>query len=91
MECGPHEDPDASCEELLPLRDVIQDAIDGLPPRERWVFDGYVVRRMSLRQLARELGLSKTYIADLRDRAYALLREALEDHDLIRLYLKGQA
>lgn len=79
MSTAPHEEPELSLEELAPLRDWLQDAIDELPPKLRWVFDAYYVRRLSLRELAREIGRSKTQVARLRDEATAELRRLLAE------------
>lgn len=92
MECAPHDEPDLSLEELLPLRDVLADAIDlCLDGRQRWVFEALVIRGESLRSLGRELALSKTHVARLRDEAISLLRTVLEDHPLIERHLNGEA
>lgn len=91
MECAPHDEPELSRSELRPLRDVLQDAIESvLTPREQWVFDGYFIRRRSLRQLGRELSSSKSLVAKIRDIAIQKLREELECEPAIATYLKGK-
>ena len=84
MQCAPGEEPQTSQEELLPLRDVIEDALDVLDPRERWVFNAIIVERMSLRALGRQLQIPKTTVARIRDRAAEHLRKALEDNPEIQ-------
>lgn len=83
----PHTEPEISREERLPLRDVIADALDQLTDEERWVFDALVVRKLSLRQLGRELAISKSSVARHRDQTYARLRELLSAHPTVRSYL----
>jgi RNA polymerase sigma factor (sigma-70 family) len=87
MECAPGQEPLASLEELSPLRDILADAIDALSERDRWIVDSLVTARLSLRQLADQLSLSKTHVARIRDEAMAKLRLALQDNPTIREYL----
>lgn len=89
MEAKPHEDPLPAQETLLALRDVLADAIDRLPELERDVFEACVIRRASLREYASEIGLSKSGIAKIRDRACALLQADLTQHSAIKEYLDG--
>ena len=90
MECAPGQDPQTSQEELLHLRDRLQDAIEMLTDREQWVFNAVVVERKSLRSISRDLQWSKSEIARIRDRAIAQLRILLEDDPLVKEYLDGQ-
>lgn len=81
-----------SIELLLPLRDIIEDALDLLDPKHRFVVNALVIEGMSLSQcavfLAAEIGrdhaYSKTRIARIRDEAFAELRRVLQDHPLIK-------
>lgn len=91
MRCRPFEDPHTPKDELLPMRDVLQDAIEELSPREQWILDALIVRRVSHRALARELGVSKSLIGYLRDQAVTWLRLRLEHEPLIAEYLERQA
>jgi DNA-directed RNA polymerase specialized sigma subunit len=85
MECAPGDEPDASVEELAPLREIIADAMqETLTEREAWIFDALFSRRMSLRKLAAELALSKTHIARIRDEACHKLAAALIVHPEIQ-------
>lgn len=70
METAPHRTPETSKEELLHLREIVQDAIDLLEPGERILFDATVVERRSLRNF----GLPKTTVARRRDKAIRQLR-----------------
>jgi len=74
---------------LLPLRDIIEDAIqESLTDLERWVWNSLVVELMSLRQLERQISIPKTTLARIRDRAQRKLRDALQDHPIIQEYLE---
>jgi hypothetical protein len=81
-----------SIEMLLPLRDVIEDALDLLDPKHRFVVNALVIEGMSLSQcavfLAAEIGrdhaYSKTRIARIRDEAFAALRTVLSDRPEIK-------
>mgnify|MGYP001365026924 CR=1 FL=1 len=88
MVCPPGIDPDPSRDELLPLRDILQDEIENLTEREQWIFDALTSRRLSLRQCGRELGLSFSHIRRIRDNVYTKLRTALIEHEEIRSYLR---
>ncbi len=83
MRSRPHEEAEEAQEELLPLREVLQDAIDNLGERDRWVIDALVVRRISMRALARELGVTKSTIGRWRDKALRELRGVLASEPLV--------
>lgn len=87
MQAAPHTDVDDDIDSLLPVREVLNDAIENLPALERFVFDGCVVERRPLRALAVDLGRSKSGVALIRDRACALLRQALEGDPIIKGHL----
>lgn len=90
MEAEPHCEPQTSRQQLLPLRECLQDAIDHLHPREAWVLNSIVVERLSLRAVARQLGLGKSQIATIRDNALNHLYDELADDPLVIEYLEGQ-
>lgn len=79
MSSAPHEAPSQSLEETAYLRDPIADAIDSLEPRLKWVFEARHYRRLSWRELGREMSLSKSYVARLYEEACSQLREKLWD------------
>lgn len=87
MEAAPGHEPEPTADELLPLREAIQDALEDLDERERFVFDALYVERLSLRHLGRVLSLSKTQVARVRDEATAKLRERLQGHPLVQAHL----
>lgn len=70
-------EPEESLVEKLARLEHVKDAIEALPPRHRWIIEALFYRGVSLRELGRELSLSKTHVARLRDEAFDLLREAL--------------
>jgi RNA polymerase sigma factor (sigma-70 family) len=88
LEAAPHAEVDLSREELLPLRDVIQDALDdALTERERFIFDAIVIERLSLRGLGAITSLSKSQVDRIYKGALAKLRDALQDHPTVKEYL----
>jgi len=89
MEAAPFDFIDWSAEALLPLRDVLADAMDrALTARERWIFERLVIERCSIRAVALSTGLSKTFVHRLRQAAEQKLRDALTEHPLIAAYLR---
>lgn len=87
MSAAPGEQIEASQIELLALRDVIADAIDALPPRNKWVFEQHVIARVPIRQIADWMQLGKSYVWLLVQESKELLREELADHPAIVTYL----
>lgn len=91
LQCAPHEEPALSYAESHLLREAVGAAVEALPPRERWVFDALFTERKSLRAVAREIGYSKSQVANIRDRALTALRATLSHNLLVRRYLNGRA
>lgn len=88
MQCAPGVDPDPSRDSLLPLRDILQDAIERLTPEDQWIFDALFSRRLSLRECARELGHpTHRTIQTKRDEILIRLRTILIESDEVRSYL----
>lgn len=96
MEAPPHHPTDTPQEELLELREIIQDAIETLSPLEQEVVNQNLVSRHSLRQIADTLSaydhkpLSKSGVEYVRNNALRKLRENLSQHPLIKQYLETQ-
>lgn len=88
MEAMPGQEIETSRDELLPLRDILQDAIEKLTPREQWIFDALTTRRLSIRQLGRELSLSKSQIHREGEAIKMKLRTILIEHEEVRGYLR---
>lgn len=88
LEAAPFTEVDLSREELLPLRDVIQDAIeDVLTDRERFIFDAITSERLSLRQVSALISVSKSQVDRIYKASLLKLRDALQDHHLVKEYL----
>lgn len=78
IECAPFAEPEPSVLEKTPRLDLVDAAVyDVLDERERWVIQALFWRRMTLRELGRELALSKTQVARIRDGAMEKLAVAL--------------
>lgn len=75
MEAAPFEEPERSVEEGLLLREAIADAVEALPPRQQWIFEARHYRGMSIRQIAAELNLAKSYVDRLLKQAIATLAQ----------------
>ncbi len=90
METAPHHEPEVSTDEAQPLRELLGAAIDALPPVEREVLEGLVIRRESLSTMARRLAYSRTHVSRIRDTALASLALDLGAHPLILEHLEAQ-
>lgn len=77
MRCAPGEEPRESSAERIDADTAIADGVEALDERERYVIDSLYWRQTTLRELARELSLSKTHVARIRDAALAKLRVEL--------------
>lgn len=91
MECEPFEDPDVSQLSLLPLRDIIADALDELTDEERWMFDAFFVRKLSERQLSAEIQIPKTTLRRRKEKVLDHLRDRLVSNPHIAEYLGSSA
>lgn len=77
---SPEESWDEKQERFGPLRDALEhDEI--LTPREVWVIEAIYWRQIGLRSVGKELSLSKTQVARIRDAALGKLYEALGGAD----------
>ena len=81
-------EPEISVQEAHELRELLADAIDTLPPGERWLFEALFIARLSLRFCARVLDIPKTTLARRRDALLAYLRADLENSPLIQERLR---
>lgn len=90
MEAAPFQEPERSKRERLALRDTLADAIDSLEPIEQWIFEATVIERRSYRQVARDIGYSKSSIHRIRDRAIRKLQEILREDENVSRYLATQ-
>jgi RNA polymerase sigma factor FliA len=80
-------DPEQSLDHAETLN-MLGDAVDGLPERERLVITAYYRQGRSMRDIAEELGVSESRVSQLHARALKLLRasitQALDDTPLNR-------
>lgn len=83
MEAGPLE-PRESQEEQVALREMVLDSLDILNVEEMWLMNAILFERLSLRQIARFIGIPKTTVARYRDKTLAKLRDALADNPAIQ-------
>jgi DNA-directed RNA polymerase sigma subunit (sigma70/sigma32) len=80
MEAPPFEAVPLSKDELRPLLHAAQDALSVLDERESWIVHARIWRRMSVRQVAKELGLSKTHLDRVYKTALGKLRDELQEN-----------
>lgn len=70
MQAGPFDEPVESKLEHELKVEALRNAMDEvLDEREKWVIESIFWRRRGLRLLSRELSLSKTHVARIRDSA----------------------
>ena len=79
MEAAPFEEPHTSQESVAGLREQLADAIDKLEPRLRWIFEARTFRGLSVREVGRELNLSKSYVDRLHRQAVDVLQRELAE------------
>ena len=88
MQLGPHQETDLlSIEATAVLKEVIGEAIDGLPDEDRWIFDRLFIEQLSLRGTGRILGIPKTTLARRRDRIRRQLMAELSESEAVRRWL----
>ena len=88
MQLGPHQEADLlSIEATAILKEVIGEAIDGLPDEDRWIFDRLFIEQLSLRGTGRILGIPKTTLARRRDRIRRQLMAELSESEAVRRWL----
>ena len=84
MESGPCDEPETSLEEIQIVREVVAESISQLPERLRYVIDAVNSERVSIRQLAARMSMSKSQVHRLADQAEEQLRLLLIGHPIIR-------
>jgi len=77
-------EPEESAEELEPYREIVASAVALLDEELQWVIDGVYSEQLSLQKIADQMGVSKTHIFRLRNRALAILRALLSTDIRIR-------
>jgi predicted DNA-binding protein YlxM (UPF0122 family) len=84
MMAAPHEDIDDDHWEKMEMRELINDYVDELDPRELWIINAYMTEGKSLQQIADELSITKTHVWRLRNQALDKLRIAMSQDTKIR-------
>lgn len=84
MAAAPFEPVDDSQAELLELREVLADAIDSLPEKDRFVIEALWIERRSFRDLARDMSCGVASVMRTKNRAVKTLQAALQDNALIK-------
>lgn len=77
METAPGHQPATSIEETSELYLRLADAVESLPDRERWVFERHHYEGLSFREIAPMMGLKKSTVSDIYQRACSRMRESL--------------
>ena len=75
MATPPNHEPEPCVIDGLEMRDSLQDAIESIQGVNRWIWDSHVNRALSFRQIADELGRSKSAV----HRRYHKTRDDLAD------------
>jgi DNA-directed RNA polymerase specialized sigma subunit len=89
--CAPGEEPERSLSNLAGLREILCEALETLSERELWIFESLVYRRLSLKQCAVELNLSKTHIFRLREQINKKLQDILEPQGVLNDPQEGRS
>ena len=71
------------------LKDVLGEAIDALPPQERFIAEQLFIAGSSLRKTGAALGIPKTTLARRRDTIRRHLMAELVDKPSVRRWLRG--
>lgn len=92
MEAAPGDTEMESVEELMELRDVLNDALEAeLDETERWMLDLLVTERRPLSHVAKMMGgTSKSTVGRRRDALLGRLRERLQNEPVIAARLHTQ-
>ncbi len=71
------------------LKDVLGEAVDALPPQERFIAEQLFIAGSSLRKTGAVLGIPKTTLARRRDTIRRHLMAELVDKPSVRRWLRG--
>lgn len=88
MRAAPGQTPSESVEELQPFREAVADCIDLLDEQDRFIVDALNSEMISLDELGKRLGISKTHAWRLRNEAYNKLRDIMMGNPIIRKRLR---
>jgi len=84
MESTPLEEPREVNDDLNALRDVVAQYVDELEPRDLWIINACMTERLSLQQIADQLGITKTHVWRLRNQAFDKLKAKMQADPDIR-------
>lgn len=84
MQAPPHEEPEELESMPAHVRDIIDEHIHKLEPREQWIVNGLIHQGKSLQEIGDELNFTKTHIWRLRDQAFDKLRRLMIQDTTIR-------
>jgi RNA polymerase sigma factor (sigma-70 family) len=86
MECPPNTEPGRIQDEL---KEVLGAAIDALPRVQRRICEGLWIEKLSMRQLAKELGISHPFTVQReRDKAIVKLQQKLMKRKVVQERLR---
>ena len=77
MQAAPGEDIRESVEELQPFREAVAGCIDKLDAQDRFIIDAVNTEMISLEELGKRLGVTKTHAWRLRNSAMDNLRKIM--------------
>lgn len=80
----PGEEPELSVMELQPLREAVAECIEQLDEQDVWILDAVMSERVSLEALAKRMGITKTHVWRLRNKAFDKLERIMVTHPIIR-------
>ena len=84
MEAPPNTEPAMSLDDRHELREIINDAVEGLDPEDKWIWEARVHRKMSIRAIGRELGIPKTSLGRQLQAIREQLQQELQTHPVIK-------
>lgn len=88
MEAAPFEEPREVNDELNAVRDIVASYVDELEPRDLWIINACITERLSLQQIANQLGITKTHVWRLRNQAFAKLKDKMNSDPYIRMRIQ---
>ena len=77
MQAAPGEDVKESVIELQPFREAVAGCIEKLDEQERFIIDAVNTEMISLEELGKRLGVTKTHACRLRNSAMDSLRKIM--------------
>ena len=88
MQTPPGESPEVSIYELQPLREAVAESIELLDEQDRFIIEALLSEQISLQQLASRMGITKTHVWRLRNKAFEKLESIMSANPIIRRKIK---